>query len=361
MRSGWDREALYLCAKMGPMHYRHCANQGHFVLDAYGTEFLIGAGYAHEDGEFHAYTDKYMCGDGMSYNTISVDGTGQKQGNRTPYALKQLDNTWLTNPLFDFLEGNYDFTSQGIDVVHTRAILFVRSEYWLVMDRLTGEDETAAHHFRMKYQLDKDLEASCEGNVLRARHPVTGASLHMEQLAEGVALRIAKGEREPKVEGWLAVAEDAWPAPAAIYEKTGPVPAGFETLLYPLPRGEQAAIDTERNGPVLSVRVARDGKTVRDVFLLASHSSEALSFSGHLAWIRCDEQGLQSLSIIGGTELRVREEGLHVTLERAGVLCITRAESGSLRVYSDLMNDPALRLEVNQREVQLDPGQWCLI
>jgi hypothetical protein len=121
------------------MHYRHCSNQGHFVLDAYGSEWVIGPGYAHEGSEFHDYTDKYMCGDGMSYNTISLDGIGQKQGNRDRYALKPLDNTWLTNPLFDFLEGNYDFGAQGLDVLHTRSILFIKPEYWVVIDRLTGE------------------------------------------------------------------------------------------------------------------------------------------------------------------------------------------------------------------------------
>ena len=360
MRSGWEREALYLCAKMGPMHYRHCANQGHFTLDAYGTEFLIGPGYAHEDGEFHEYTDKYMCGDGMSYNTISVDGTGQKQGNRTRYARRQLDNTWLTNPLFDFLQGNYDFTSQGIDVLHTRSILFVKSEYWLVMDRLTGADGTIEHGFRMKYQLDKDLEATCEGNDVDARHPSTGASLKIRQLSEGFDLRIARGEKTPRIEGWLAVAENAWPAPAAIYERRCSAPAHFETLFYPLPGGEEAVINTRRDGAKLTVQVERGGKAVRDVFLLSSHSCEELSFEGELAWLRFDEQGLQSVAMIGGRELRIEEAGLDVALVRAGVLCLTREESGKVRIFSDLSNDPALQIDVNQREVQLDPGEWCL-
>jgi hypothetical protein len=361
MRSGWEREALYLCAKMGPMHYRHCANQGHFVMDAYGTEFLIGPGYAHEGSEFEDYTDKYMCGDGMSYNTISVDGTGQKQGNREPYALKQLDNTWLTNPLFDFLEGRYDFASQGIDVSHTRSILFIKDEYWLVLDRLTGGADTPEHRFRMKVQLDKDLEAACEGNELRARSPSTGASLYMHQLPEGVDLRIAKGEKHPKIEGWLVVAGNAWPAPAAIYEKTSAVPAGFETLLYPLPNGEEATIESEKKDGILEVRIERAGRTVRDVFVPSSHASEDLAFEGRMAWMRFDEQGLLSVALIGGRRLVSEEAGLELILGRSANLCIARGESGGYRVYADLMNYPGLQVELNGAKRALDPGQTIVI
>ena len=335
MRSGWEREALYLCAKMGPLHYFHCGNQGHFVVDAYGTELTIGPGYAHEGSEFEDYTDKYMCGDGMSYNTISVNGTGQKQGNREPYALKQLDNTWLTNPLFDFLEGSYDFASQGIDVIHTRSILFIKDEYWLVLDRLTGGEDTTEHHFRMKVQLDKDLEATCEGNELLARSPCTGASLHMHQLTGGVDLRIAMGEKHPKIEGWLAAAEKAWPAPAAIFEQTTTVPAGFETLLYPLPNGEEVPIESEKKDGILEVRIERGGRTIRDVFVPNSHASEDLAFEGRMAWIRFDEQGLLSVAIIGGQRLYSKEAGLELILGRSANLVSrerSRGGTGSMPI-----------------------------
>ena len=355
MRSGWDRDALYLCAKMGPMHYRHCANQGHFVIDACGSELVTGPGYAHEDGEFHRYTDKYMCGDGMSYNTISVGGIGQKQGNREKYALKPLDNTWLTNHLFDFLEGHYDFRPQGIDVGHTRSILFIKPDYWLVIDRLTGEGG-AVHDFRMKYQLHKDLVTEQDGNRLYARNPETGVSLHVCQLDEASSLEVVKGQKTPRIEGWLAVAEHAWPAPAAVYQKTAGLPTGFETLFYPLPEGESAVITAARTDAMIEIQIERYRGSVRDLIFLPSFTSDEIGFDGKLAWVRRDDRGLVSAAVIDGKSLRLGPEDLDLTSSRNATLCVNRAEDGRHEVYADLMNYPGIQAVLNGRKFALDPG-----
>ena len=183
----------------------------------------------------------------------------------------------------------------------------------------------------------------------------------MHQLTGGVDLRIAKGEKHPKIEGWLAAAEKAWPAPAAIYEKTSAVPAGFETLLYPLPNGEEATIESEKKDGIIEVRIERGGKTVRDIFVPSSHASENLTFEGRMAWMRFDEQGLLSVALVGGRRLVSEEAGLELILGRSANLCITRAESGRYRIYADLMNHPALQVEMNGAKSALGPGQTIVI
>ena len=77
-----------------------------------------------------------------------------------------------------------------------------------------------------------------------------------------------------------------------------------------------------------------------------------------MSWMRFDEQGLLSVALIGGRSLNMRVSGLDIVLNRPGNLCITREKSGGYRIYADLMNHPALQVELNQRKVELDPGQW---
>jgi hypothetical protein len=356
MRSGWDRDALYLCAKMGPMHYRHCANQGHFVIDAYGTELVIGPGYAHEGSEFHDYTDKYMCGDGMSHNTISIDGVGQKEGRRGKHALRQLDNLWYTNETFDYLEGEFDFAPQGIGVVHRRSILFVKPDYWLVIDRLEEEGDDQVHTFRMKTQLDKDLVTEQTGDWVHARNPSTGVGLHVQPFDGDADLEIVKGQKEPRIEGWLAVSVDAWPAPAAIYTKQARTPVGFETLLCPECEGLETSVDTEKSGSVLTARIARGDDTLVDTFLISGVDSYIASFKGRLGWVRSGDEGLISASLIDGLRLHLAEAGLDLQLDRPGTVCVARTPDGGWDVSADLMNHPGITGTLNGVGFQLAPG-----
>ena len=302
MRSDWTREALYLCAKMGPLHYRHCSNQGHFVMDAYGTELVTGPGYAHEGGAFHTYTDKYMCGDGKSHNTIAVDGVGQKEGTRGKYAVTQLDNTWLTNEAFDLLEGTFDFTPQGIDVRHTRAILFVKPEYWVVFDRLDGE-AGATHDLRMKFQLHPDLEMQQEGNRALGRHPKTGVHIQVIPADADLPLEVVKGREHPTAEGWLAVKDQAWPAPALIYRASTKLPCSLQTIFYPATAGDHPSIDVSRQGNRIVVRVERNDVETRDTFGQRGCETDGFSVTGRLGWARQGPDGIIKAAVIEGTEL----------------------------------------------------------
>jgi hypothetical protein len=209
----------------------------------------------------------------------------------------------------------------------------------------------------MKYQLHKDLVTDVDGNGLHARNPSTGVSMHILQLDGGVSLDIVKGQRWPRMEGWLAVGENAWPAPAAIYTRSAIVPTGFETLFYPLPEGEEAAIRTERRDPITDIHIERNQEVICDRLVLSSCSTEDLSFEGKLAWIRSSNHGLLSLAILEGRAAHLKEGALDIVLNRNATLWITGRESGAYRVYSDLMNYPELHVELNGTRYDLDPGR----
>jgi hypothetical protein len=208
----------------------------------------------------------------------------------------------------------------------------------------------------MKYQLDKDITAERDGNSVYARNEKSGVSLNIHQFDRESTLTLVKGQKTPRIEGWLAVAGDAWPAPAAIYEKRSPVPAGFETLFYPLPKGETAAIHTERDGAILKAVIKRSGQSFTDLFAVSSSSSSNLSFEGKLAWLRLDNRGVKSIAIIEGKRLSFREGSIDIELDRPANLCITREEGDAWRIYADLKNYPALKIRFNTSDIILDPG-----
>ena len=355
MRSDWAREALYLCAKMGPMHYRHCSNQGHFVIDAYGTELVVGPGYAHEGGSLNGYTDKYMCGDGKSHNTIAVDGLGQKEGTRGKYALRQLDNVWISNDAFDFLEGIFDFRPQGIGVRHTRAILFVKPDYWIVLDRLEGE-EGQPHDLRMKYQLHPDVEARAEGNRVIGEHPGTGVSIQVIPGDADLPLEIVKGRETPTAEGWLAVKDQAWPAPALIYRTSAELPRDLHTVFCPAASGSRPSVDLKRTGNRLDVRSRREGTEAWDTFGQMDCDADGFRMSGRLGWVRRGLDGINRAALIDGTSLKAEDGGLDLSLERPGTIHIARDPGGAWIVTADMMNLPGCKVSIDGTALSLDPG-----
>ena len=119
----------------------------------------------------------------------------------------------MTTPVLDYVRGSYHFDPNEVDVNHTRAVLFVKPDYFVVIDRLTGEGE---HDFRMKYQLHQDLQATADGTMVVGAS-TDGPGIVVAPSRDDLELSIVTGQDEPK-EGWHLFSErKAEPAPALIY------------------------------------------------------------------------------------------------------------------------------------------------
>ncbi len=276
MRSDWTPEAVALRVRFGPRQYKYSmrglGDVGDVGVWGYGMHLIPHIFMHPASGEFHAYGDRSHAGDGMSENTIAVDGVGQSKYGRVNYTDTPLDNPWVTTAVYDYVRGSYRFDPERVAATHRRAILFVRPDYFVIIDRVEAEGE---HEYRMKYQLHDELAAQADGTR------VVGAAdgeprIVVAPSRDDLDLAIVTGRTEPRHEGWhLRTETDARPAPALIYTWREAAPARVETVLWPVPPGEAADLSVERavEGDTVTLTVTRGDR--RDVIVIGA--GDALS------------------------------------------------------------------------------------
>ena len=168
MRSGWGRDANYLCFDAGPLGYSHVhQDKLHLVLWAHGREILFdGGGGPYEHSPWRAYDI-----DTFSHNTVLVDGKPQRRSRRNRLACVSkvpIDARWESTAGHDFAAGVYDAgygSEQHRPATHTRRVLFVKPDLFVIADTLTPTDQ-AEHSYQARWHLMTPLTA---------RHDATSA------------------------------------------------------------------------------------------------------------------------------------------------------------------------------------------
>jgi hypothetical protein len=167
-----------------------------------------------------------------------------------------LPHVWSTNKESDYVEATYDEAfggDVGRGVKHTRAVLFVKPDFWVVLDRLTSEDGKD-HTYEPLFHFDSPVRA--DGLRVRTQNP-TEANLTLVARGDaGLKVRIVEGQEEP-VQGWLTKGISAVrPAPVAIYEGRGKT----SHFLYVLAPSTAGAKD-----PVRSVKALGNDPTAAQI------------------------------------------------------------------------------------------------
>ncbi len=269
MRSDWTPEAVALRVRFGPRQYKYSmrglGDVGDVGVWGYGMHLIPQLAFHPALGDFAAYGDRSHRGDGMSENTLAVDGVGQSAYGRDVYRDEPLDNPWVTSAEYDYVRGSYSFDPEKVEATHTRRVLFVRPDYFVVIDRIDAEGE---HEFRVKYQLNHALEAAAAG--ARVVGSADGAPrIVVAPSREDLDLSIVKGQTQPRYEGWQLLSEkDAREAPALVYTWREAAPSRVETVLFPVPPGEAAdlAVTREVDGDTVTLTVTRGD--LRDVIAI---------------------------------------------------------------------------------------------
>ncbi|MBN2448780.1 MAG: alginate lyase family protein [Lentisphaeria bacterium] len=245
MRTGWGPEDLYCHFEYGPFGAAHQhEDKLSLILHAHGRRLLTEGGvYAYDSSPWRRYILS-----SRSHNTILVDGLEQnRRGLRETYLTREpLPNRWISRPEFDFAEGWYD-EGYGPDrertVTHRRAVLLVKPEYWLVIDRLTPSD-TASHRYEVLFHLDGE---NAEAGTSPMR--VWGTDPGLPNLAivalnpEGLTLDIVKGREEPTVQGWVPAGGYAMrPVATPVFRAEGAGERLLPWLLFPLAPGRDLPV-----------------------------------------------------------------------------------------------------------------------
>ena len=338
MRSGWERDDAYLMFEAGPfgIGHQHEDKLGIFLY-AHGRILLNEAGtYTYDRSKWRRYVLSTE-----SHNTIMVDGLPQHRGGlrETYEATQPLTGNWVTTPTFDWATGAYTdgYGPKGDrSVSHERTVVFVRPDYFVVLDRLLG---TGEHTYSSIFHLDAE-DASVEQDALIARTQERDkANIALVPAdRDGLTVRVVKGQEDP-VQGWIP-RENHRAVPTPIYEKTGPCPQSFVTLLVPYPAGRPLPASAE----VLdagkprheAVAVAMHVGESEDL-LLYSHDGPAqlaagdLAAHARLAVARKHPDGARTVSFMEGTRVSYRGD---VTAETSAptTLSLRREATGLLRL-----------------------------
>jgi hypothetical protein len=150
MRSDWSRAARYLLFDSGPYGGYH----GHedklsIELYAFGQAFLVDPGCP-DYNQADPFRVHFVSS--QAHNTVLVDGKSQIRRwngeNLSPKIGVKNHTIWISQPGFDYVSASYcdgygTFHFQKPreadiikDVIHSRQILFVKPDYWIVVDRL---------------------------------------------------------------------------------------------------------------------------------------------------------------------------------------------------------------------------------
>ena len=278
MRSGWHPEAMHLLFDAGPY------GRGHQHEDMLGFDFTaLGAPFIVDPGclsyQYDAWREFYR---GTSaHNTVMVDGRPQARGKRqTPeqWIRSARDTTvWRSDERCDVAMGTYDAGYDGLDarVMHRRAVLFAKPDYFAIFDEVSGEGTHACEalfHF-MPYRVVIDRSTGTVRTVRQA-----AANVEIRPLAP-LSVRLVCGQTEP-VQGWVSVGRQDVPAPVAIFRKRGALPLRTGYLIVPFGADRVTAgleVRTVRRGDRWTIRVALpSGRSDRIVMDWASDQGPVL-------------------------------------------------------------------------------------
>jgi len=167
LRSGWGegsepyQDERYLIFDCGPLGE---GNHGHldllsFEMAAYGQSLIVDPGrYTYdESGEINW---RVRFRETAAHNTVVVDGKNQTRYvfHKTRYKIRgshpnHFVHAFISEPTFDFIHGLAK--SHEYPVLHERKILFPCLDYWVIIDRLTAQEE---HQYDLLFHLSSKAQ-----------------------------------------------------------------------------------------------------------------------------------------------------------------------------------------------------------
>jgi hypothetical protein len=304
---------VFDCGNLGMLSGGHGhADALSFTLFAQGTELLIDPG-----------TSVYNCApqwrdyfrSTRAHNTVVVDGCDQSTPAGT-FSWKHKAGSRLLDsrnlPGVDYIDGEHDGYALDRDIVHRRRLLFVRPDYWIVLDQLEGRGQHTfdfLHHFAPGAQLFV-LGDESRGDV-DCRVLCGPASLHLYMYASApVRTEAVCGQVDP-IQGWASSRygqRQSSPMLSASVESAAPV--SMMTFLTPT----SDPSDSRRLGGLGANVIAaslRDREN-DDVCVFSPESQEVhvqdYAMRGELFWLRTQEGLLRQVIAINATRFALRRE-----------------------------------------------------
>ena len=273
MRDTWRATGKYLLFESGPFggHHGH-EDKLNVEVFALGTAFLVDPGtytYNINDPERDFFVSS------RAHNTLVVTGLSQVRRwnpkHRRARVASGPHGTWQTGSVFDFASADYEdgygdyhlragdrsIIAQG--VVHHRHVLFVKPDYWIIVD-----DVSSLHprSFEILFHAGIDVRATSGPRQLtRLASPRGDAMLAIiPEPTECEGPEIVRGRTDP-LQGWVSERRyDKQPADTVVYRWSERRALHHTTMLWPTVASLDAPLpDLERvtdEGPTTIWRVS---------------------------------------------------------------------------------------------------------
>jgi hypothetical protein len=319
MRDGWLRNAAYMLIDCGPHGVLNC---GHAHADALGFDLSVGGRAMLVDPGTYTYADAGDSGlrdsfrSSPSHNTLVIDGQSSSVPDG-PFSWKHVApvrlERWLSVDRFDFFQGSHAgyarFTKPGN---HTRAVLFLKTDYWIVSDRFSSD---SPHQIQLRFQCAPEVMLHLTETGARAAAVGSGSP----RISLGIATLAECGQFGVD-EGWVSREYGRREkAPVCTYSmRSSGGDTHLVTLLVP-DVGQEAAIDFVRvqtaQGELLSFRHAPycdligfgGGEGIR---------ADRVNVDCAWCWIRLSESGeLIEFILLHARRLEFDNEEVHLSEE----------------------------------------------
>jgi hypothetical protein len=222
MRSDWSSKANYLLFDAGPFGsgHQHEDKLG-ILLHAFGKRLISECGvYAYDTSQWRRY-----CLSTRGHSSVRMDDQDQNcRRDRPQHRAEEAD----VHGFFDSPAATYarDAHVSGYgdpadkSVTHRRRVLFLKPDLYLVVDDLAATD-AREHEVEIQFLLNAEGADLGDGHVAISRHEPDQPAIGIIPLrTDGLASRIAQGETEPMVRGFIPKGfEKLEPAPAVLYTR----------------------------------------------------------------------------------------------------------------------------------------------
>jgi len=234
MRNGWNNDDLYCvftCGELGVADQK-CVH-GHadalnIDVSGYGETLLIDPGRYIYEGPYRVWFKSTKA-----HNTIAVDNQDSSElADEWMFKTKAKSNLhcWSTTDEFDYVDGSHEgFLRLKDPVTHRRKVLFVKPNFWLVLDKLTANEN---HTYDQYFHFGQDAIVDINKLSVTAKYKNVAGILIQPLIQEGLKVERFKGSEKP-IQGWVSYDYGVKvPAEAVKFTKQANT-TYFATLLMP--------------------------------------------------------------------------------------------------------------------------------
>ncbi|PYS82031.1 MAG: hypothetical protein DMF67_14530 [Acidobacteria bacterium] len=336
MRDGWTRDANYLLIDCGP---HGVFDGGHAHADALAFDLAARGRTMLVDPGTYTYTGSQEMRDlfrrSAAHNTLTIDNeSSSAPGGPFSWrsAARAAAHDWTSHARFDFFAGSQDgYARLSSPAGHTRGVLFLKGDYWVVRDRV----ETAgAHRYDLYFHFAPETDPAIErgrGGVCVRERTSDAAGFELFTFCQAGGWR--------KEQGWVSECYgQRAAAPVLIFSNEAAGAQEFITFMLPkpaqAPRTQVEEIEA-RGGRAFEVL---DGDR-RDVLLLGDGGpveTASVASDFEWAWMRFAPGAStpEEMLLINGRQLSLEGQELLRAGRRLGYV-VARRDGDRVRMETD--------------------------